>query len=96
MTVSGGGRGGEEVFLFLAVYARSRVLADVFEKERKEKKNKVFVQATETCVWSINKQNLFTSVHCKPPLCMVREDKTTISTFHKTVFVVRITVLIYL
>ena len=37
LTVSGGGRGGEEVFRFLALYARSRVLADVFEKERKEK-----------------------------------------------------------
>ena len=92
MTVSGGGRGGEELFFFLALCARSRVLADVFEKNEKKSKTKSVYRLKKTCVWSLNKQYLFTSVHCKPLLCMVRKDKITMYTFYKTVFVARITV----
>ena len=40
LTVSARGWGGEEVFLFLALYARSRVFADVFQKNEKKSETK--------------------------------------------------------
>ena len=85
---------GKNYFAFLRS-ALHHAYSPMFSKRTKRKIKNFCVQATESCVWSLNKQ-FFIHIfrHCKPPLCMVREDKITIYTFYKTVFVVRITVLL--
>ena len=83
---------GKNYFAFLRS-ALHHAYSPMFSKRTKRKIKNFCVQATESCVWSLNKQ-FFIHIFTLQTSFMHGPGKITIYTFYKTVFVVRITVLL--